>query len=113
MPIATMENSNTLTAAQTQRVTSTTILENSALLTDQARRELDRWDEVVDDLLAMRALQDDWDGMGAEAPSSQLVESALRFAQTLRRQGYPCPSRVGAGPNGTVLFEWQLEQMYL
>jgi hypothetical protein len=113
MPIATMENSNTLTAAQIQRVTSTTILENSALLTNQARREREPWDHIMDDLLGMRALQNDWDGMGAEAPSSQLVDSTLRFAQTLRRRGYPCPSRVGAGPNGTVLFEWQLVQMYL
>lgn len=88
-------------------------LENGALSTNQSRREREQWDQIVDDLLGMRALQNDWDGMGAEAPSSELVESSLRFAQTLRCKGFPCPSRVGAGPNGTVLFEWQLEPMYL
>jgi hypothetical protein len=113
MSSATMEKSNTLTAAQIQRVTATTILDNSALLTERERREPDRWDQITDQLLRIRALQNDWDGMGAEAPSHELVDSSLRLAQSLRGGGQMCPSRVGAGPNGTILFEWQLGQLYV
>jgi hypothetical protein len=113
MSKATVEQSNTLTAGDFRRLTPTTTLEQSALLTEQARHEPDQWDQIIDDLLGMRGLQNDWDGMGAEAPASQLVDSSIRFAQTLRRAGYRCPSRVGTGPNGTVLFEWQLGELYL
>lgn len=113
MPLATMEKSNTLTAGQIQRVTPTTTLDNSALLTERARQAPDPWDQITDDLLGMRALQNDWDGLGAEAPSPELVDSTLRLAQSLRRSGYLCPARVGAGPNGTVLLEWQLGHLYV
>jgi hypothetical protein len=83
------------------------------LLTERARHEPDRWDQTTGDLLRMLTLSNDWNGLGAEAPSREIVESSIRFAQGLRQTGCLSPSRVGAGPNGTILFEWQLEDVYV
>ena len=83
------------------------------LLTDRAHQEPGRWDQITDNLLGMLTLKNDWDGLGAEAPSREIVESSIRLAESLRRTGFLCPSRVGAGPNGTILFEWQLGPVYV
>lgn len=71
------------------------------------------WSQIVAELSRIRQLRHDWDGMGAEAPPAELVESAMAFTQFLRQQGMRLPSRVAAGPNGTVLFEWQEGEIYL
>jgi hypothetical protein len=65
------------------------------------------WDDRIDDLLAIRALTKDWDGQGADAPPVELVDSALVLALLLRRDGVATPTRIVAGVNGTVIFEWQ------
>jgi hypothetical protein len=63
-------------------------------------------------LAMFRSLEDSWDGAGATAPPSALVESAILLAQFLRGRGYDAPSRVVPGVNGTVLLEWQHDGIY-
>jgi hypothetical protein len=66
------------------------------------------WDSLLDRLLEIRTLKDDWDGLGAAAPRPEIVDSAIRFLKFLRRgQVSPPPSRVAPSSNGAVLFEWQ------
>jgi len=68
------------------------------------------WSRRVDELRAMRLLEDDWDGQAAKAPSAELVDSAVALA--LRRAGAELPSRIVPGVNGTVIFEWQAGEEY-
>jgi hypothetical protein len=53
-------------------------------------------------------LDDDWDGLGAKAPSHELVASAVGLAHLLNERGVNPPQRVVAGIEGSVIFEWQL-----
>lgn len=76
-------------------------------------RELDRWDEMINRTVNLGNLQEDWDGMGAKAPQATLIESAVELAQSLRQHDFRPPSRVGAGPDGEILLEWQDEHLYL
>ncbi len=72
------------------------------------------WLRRIDDLLAIRGLGDDWDGLGAEAPRIELVDSAIEIAKALREDPtLPAPTRVAATPTGAVLFEWQYPPVYL
>lgn len=65
------------------------------------------WSHIVDELLAMYAMKDDWDGLGAEAPCPSLVRSAMHLVRLLRElPANPIPSRVVPTPIGTILFEW-------
>lgn len=66
-----------------------------------------RWDERIDQLLAVRRLEDDWDGQGTPAPPVGVVDSALVLALLLRREGVEPPTGVVQGVNGDVLFDWQ------
>jgi hypothetical protein len=64
------------------------------------------WSEVVDDLLAIRNLDDDWDGQGAEVPRPELVDWAISLALAMRDAGIRPADFAIAGVNGTVFFEW-------
>jgi hypothetical protein len=80
--------------------------EPPALLSEQPP-EGPGWSEALDALSQIRELEDDWDGLGAPAPSMTLVDSAVHLAQVLRAYRWPPPCRVVAGLTGTILFEWQ------
>jgi len=67
----------------------------------------DSWQKHFDTLDQMAGLKDDWDGDGAIAPSPDLVTSTRELLRDLQNRQVPAPSRVGAGPNGTILAEWQ------
>lgn len=41
------------------------------------------WQCIIDELLRIRSLKDDWDGEGSEAPHPALVDGAITLAQTL------------------------------
>ena len=75
------------------------------LVVDPCGEAARRWGEVIDELLRMRRLRDDWDGEGSPSPGSDLVDSAITFAQNLAPRASP-PHRVHAGVNGTIFFEW-------
>lgn len=66
-----------------------------------------RWDKRIDQLLAIRQLEDDWDGQGTPAPTVEVVDSALVLALLLRRERVEAPTGVVQGVNGDVLFDWQ------
>jgi hypothetical protein len=64
--------------------------------------------------LQIRKLADDWDGLGAEAPSSGIVDSAIDLLKKLKAEAaLPAPSRAAAAPTGTVILEWQFGGTYL
>ena len=66
------------------------------------------WSSIERELLALRRLENDWDGLGALAPAPEIVDSALTFVNSIRMQGpFLPPNRVLAGPLGEIVFEWQ------
>jgi hypothetical protein len=72
------------------------------------------WKQRTDDLLRIRSIKHDWDGLGAEAPKSALVDSAIDLLKKLRSPDeLGPPTRIVATPAGTVLFEWQYEDVYI
>jgi hypothetical protein len=65
------------------------------------------WEPAVQKILAFQHLGDDWDGLGAVAPSSELLGSAIGLAYLLAAKGVAPPHCVVPGLDGSVNFEWQ------
>ncbi len=65
------------------------------------------WSQQIDKLLAIRQLEDDWDGQGSPAPTVEVVDSALVLAILLRQDGVIPPTGIVQGVVGEVLFDWQ------
>ena len=65
------------------------------------------WKKSIDALLAIRELEDDWDGQGAPTPTAEVVDSAMILAVQLRRCGIRPPTTTLQGVAGEVFFEWQ------
>jgi hypothetical protein len=65
------------------------------------------WEPVVRKIIEFRHLDDNWDGSGAEAPSRELLESAIGLAYVFIENEVDPPARVVPGVEGSVLFEWQ------
>jgi hypothetical protein len=86
------------------------LAEDALLVTGQDR--FDCWSNRIDELLAIRLLPDDWDGQGSTAPATDLVDSALMLARSLRQGGIEAPNRIVPGVNGSVIFEWQVGEEY-
>jgi hypothetical protein len=82
------------------------------VFTEESRRR-DGWNKAIRIVHTMFLLSDDWDGMGAKAPSRNIVFSALQLAYDLcDSDGYPAPTRVSHSPAGTIGFEWQDPPVY-
>jgi len=81
-------------------------LATSVARVDIVDRSRDKWRNVVRALEPIRRLRDDWDGLGAAAPSVELVDSAIELAGTLGRSDQPAPTTVAPTPAGTILFTW-------
>jgi hypothetical protein len=64
------------------------------------------WSESIDELLRIRNLEDDWDGGGSRAPTPEIVDGAIRFAQYFASQRLSPPDHTSAGVNGTIQFEF-------
>ena len=64
------------------------------------------WDTISAETSELRDLEDDWDGQGAVAPLTGVVEAGISLAERLRVNGWPAPARVISSVNGTVIFEW-------
>jgi hypothetical protein len=109
---ATLERSTVATYGQIETGAQTSGLPDDALLVARLQKEADPWGKIIDDLHAILRLRDDWDGLGAEAPSPALAISALHIAEGFRRTGVKAPSRVVASLGGTVVFEWQNAEAY-
>jgi hypothetical protein len=82
-------------------------IESAALEATGHSQSEAQWDEIMADLFAIGNRLDNWDDEGAKAPSAALWQSAVELGKTLRSLGQDPPSSVYAGPNGTVLFDWQ------
>jgi hypothetical protein len=66
----------------------------------------DRWEAIIDAIVAMQHLGDNWDGLGAAAPSRELLESAVGLASLLRDAGADAPTAAIQGTDGSVNFLW-------
>jgi len=73
---------------------------------------LPTWDDLINSLLDIDNLNDDWDGQGAEAPPQGVVDGAIALAQTLRAEQHVPADRVVPSVNGTIYFEWYLPEGY-
>jgi hypothetical protein len=65
------------------------------------------WEAIVQQIVEFQHLENDWDGFGAEAPSRELLESAIGLAYCYFEQGVDPPQRIAPGVCGSVIFEWQ------
>jgi hypothetical protein len=108
--IATARGASAYTRAEYH---TTRPLDERALLSERIDGPARTWSDVIDELLAIRKLEDDWDGQGAEAPNPAVVHTALNVALGLRATDMPPAARVIAGVNGTVFFEWFHPTTYL
>ena len=81
----------------------------SSVLPPGSETEADAWAKSLESLLAIRSLEDDWDGQGTEAPSPEVVDSAMILAVMLRERDVRPPTVTVQGVNGDVGFEWQWE----
>ena len=90
------------------------MLAPSALMSSPEVLVARAWDQVLQNLRMLRELEDDWDGLGAEAPPPELVDKAEVFLEVFRRR-YPAlvPNRVLATPNASVQFEWQAGRLVM
>jgi hypothetical protein len=76
----------------------------------------DGWMKRESDLKALRRYRDDWDGMGASAPSPYLVDAAVRVLKEIQQRlgdQSPPPSAVSGTPMGRIMIEWRLGNNYL
>lgn len=71
-----------------------------------------QWRRCLEDLRNLKALRDDWDGLGALAPDPQLIDSAFVVLRPLQKDGADVPE-VSATPTGGVFLEWQGDDIYL
>src|SRR5947209_5833746 len=71
------------------------------------------WAPLLDELLRLRTLPDDWDGEGTAAPDPTLVDGAITLALYLRDTSTLPADRVIASVNGTIYFEWHTLRGYL
>jgi hypothetical protein len=72
------------------------------------------WATVARKLQSFYALEDDWDGDGASAPSREAIESARDFVADIRGAGWPLPrSNPLVSPMGTICFIWNEPSGYI
>lgn len=75
-----------------------------------AKQEVDfvdpEWGDIIETVKSFASLDDDWDAGGSVAPEPSLVYMSIELARQLEAAAYPAPSRVIAGVNGTVSFEF-------
>ena len=68
----------------------------------------DIWKDAFDKLDCLRKLGNNWDGLGGEGPSDELIDSVVGLVNWVRRQGeLPPPSSITPSPGGTIVVEWE------
>ena len=71
------------------------------------------WETVIDELLRMRELQDDWDGEGSIAPEKALVDDVTSYTYWRKKENELAPARVIATVNGTICLEWTINGLFI
>ena len=99
MPPATAIRSTTVTFESPVAWTSSDVGKS------YSPRQKTDWGDVNDELLRIMRLKDDWDGMGAEAPSVSLVKHCLELVRQIKEELRP-PNVVRASSDGHICFEW-------
>jgi hypothetical protein len=106
------EYQSTASVALVKTVAECAGFTSDAFLASPRRNKSAQWQIARRKIQEMYALQDDWDGNGATAPSPELVYSADRTAQMLDLQGVDPPCRIMSSSEGTIVFEWQSRHVY-
>lgn len=88
-----------------------TTLNDTALFDRDDQEEM--WNRKLIDLLALATLSDDWDGEGGCAPDSTILGSAVDLFATLRSQGIYPPMRILPISDGSIMLEWQTDDVYV
>jgi len=73
------------------------------------------WHEAVVILEGFRDLTDDWDGNGADPPSTEIISAAITWLKQmplLDHRAIP-PTQIVPGSLGEVLFIWQSESQFI
>src|SRR5262245_21147699 len=65
------------------------------------------WEPAVQKIIAFQHLGHDWDGLGAVAPSRELLASAIGLAYLLSAEGVAQPHAGVSHRAQAVNFEWQ------
>jgi hypothetical protein len=74
---------------------------------DQQTDGSGKWEPVVREIISYQHLSDDWDGLGAKAPSLEVLASAVALAHLFHERGVNPPHCVVPSPDGSINFEWQ------
>lgn len=93
-------------------------------VTGEASRRTTQFDDVIaaegwidrkNDLKVIRRYRDDWDGMGAIAPTPHIIDTAVRVLERMQNvgAGVSPPSAVSGTPMGHVTLEWHIGHDYL
>src|SRR5437667_11617005 len=86
---------------------------NGALPTGAARspreplEDAGPWAPAIQKIIGFQNLEDDWDGFGAEAPSQEVLASAIGLAYCFHEKRIDPPHCVVAGVGGEIVFVWQ------
>jgi hypothetical protein len=64
------------------------------------------WEPAIEQIVSFQHLGDNWDGLGARAPTYEVLLSAVGLAYVLYHQGVEPPTCVVPGLEGSVNFEW-------
>lgn len=78
-----------------------------SVLPSDCKTEDEAWKQCLDTILSIRELEADWDGQGTEAPTPEVVDSALILAVMLRERKVRPPTSTTQGVCGDVCIEWQ------
>ena len=65
------------------------------------------WRPVIEQIIAMQRLGNNWDGLGASAPSREVLDCAVGLAYLFHQRSIDPPSCVVPSTAGTVVFIWQ------
>jgi len=64
------------------------------------------WDTIIIAVREFAELKEDWDGNHSVPPDADLIFMAVKLACQLKEFSNPAPSRVIAGVNGSISFEF-------
>lgn len=99
----------------TQAGTSSTVKfgePKNLLISSPATHQRARWKQILDRLIAISKLEDNWDGEGAEAPDFEIIDSVTELL-IKHTELLPHPNRIVPSVDGAIVVEWQLDGTYL